>query len=383
MSTTMAIIVLVAMLALNAFFVAAEFAMVSARRDQVEPMALAGRPGAKYALRGIEDVSVQLAATQLGITACSLIIGSVGEPAIASLIEAPFRSLGVPESLVHPIALVIALLIVTFLHMVLGEMVPKNIAIAKPPTTAAVVAAPLHVFVVVMRPFIALMNHTANFLVRTLFKATPKDEVDSTFTSAQVQDFVAESGRQGLLDDDEIFLLQGALTFEKLTAADVLLPPDSLVTVTREVTPAELEALCAETGFSRYPVMDDGECVGYVHVKDAIRLPAAVRDLPMPELLIRVPSRIRSDEKLQKVMRTMQRDQAHFALVEQAEVLGPVEPGNAPPTAHRPDGAHDTDAGGADADSPVVGDAHRYAGIIAFEDVIEELVGEVREATAK
>ena len=372
MSTSMAIAVLVAMLALNAFFVAAEFAMVSARRDQVEPMALAGRPGAKYALRGIEDVSVQLAATQLGITACSLVIGAVGEPAIASLMEGPFHDWGVPEALVHPIALVISLLIVTFLHMVLGEMVPKNIAIAKPPTTAAIIAVPLHIFVLVMRPFIALINSTANFLVRTLFKATPKDEVDSTFTSAQVQDFVAESGRQGLLDDDEIALLQGALTFERLTAADVMLPPDSLVTVAREVTPAELEALCADTGFSRYPVLEDGACVGYVHVKDAIRLPAEVRDRPMPDMLVRVPSRIRSDEKLQNVMRTMQKDQTHFALVEQADVLGPVEPGKV-----GADGAADlTKATMAD-------DVHHYAGIIAFEDVLEELVGEVREATAK
>ncbi len=363
MTTATAIIVLVAMLALNAFFVAAEFAMVSARRDQVEPMALAGRPGAKHALRGIEDVSVQLAATQLGITACSLIIGAVGEPAIASLFEGPFRSWGLPEGLAHPVALVIALLIVTFLHMVLGEMVPKNIAIAKPPTTAAMIAVPLRIFVVVMRPFISLMNASANFLVRTLFKATPKDEVDSAFTSAQVQDFVAESGRQGLLDDDEISLLQGALTFERLTAADVMLAPETLVTVTREVTPAELEELCADTGFSRYPVMEDGACVGYVHVKDAIRLPAEIRDDAIPGMLIRDPSRVRSDEKLQTVMRAMQRDQTHFALVEQADVVGPAEPGESGATTI------------ADLD-------RRYAGIIAFEDVLEELVGEVREATS-
>ncbi|WP_295624509.1 hemolysin family protein [uncultured Corynebacterium sp.] len=353
MSTSVAIIVLVAMLALNAFFVAAEFAMVSARRDQVEPMALAGRSGAKYALRGIEDVSVQLAATQLGITACSLIIGSVGEPAIASLLEGPFISWGVPESLVHPIALVIALLFVTFLHMVLGEMVPKNIAIARPPATAVIIAVPLHVFVVVMRPFIKLMNSTANFLVRKMFKATPKDEVDSTFTSAQVQDFVAESGRQGLLDDDEIHLLQGALSFERLTAADVTLAPDSLVTVSREVTPAQLEALCADTGFSRYPVLSDDIFIGYVHTKDVLSLPPEVRDEPVPSTMIRNPSHVRADEKLQTVMRAMQRDQTHFALVERT------------------------------AEQAEANDGHSYAGIIAFEDVLEELVGEVREATAR
>lgn len=339
MGTTTALIVLVAMLALNAFFVAAEFAMVSARRDQVEPMALAGKTGAKQALRGIEDVSVQLAATQLGITACSLIIGAVGEPAIASLLEAPLQKSGLPAGLAHPIALTVALLFVTFLHMVLGEMVPKNIAIAKPPVTARIVAVPLHVFVVVMRPFISLMNATANVLVRTMFGATPKDEVDAAFTAAQVQDFVAESGRQGLLDDDEIALLQGALGFEKLTAADVMMPQDSLVGVSPGVTPAELEALCADTGYSRYPVLEDGRCVGYVHVKDVLRLPAAARDEPVPGELVREPSRIASGDKLQAVMRLMQAEQTHFALV-------------------------DDDAG-----------------MVAFEDVIEELVGEVREAT--
>ena len=150
MTTSTAIIVLVLLLAGNAFFVASEFAVVSARRDQLEPLASEGSKSAKYALKGIENVSTSLAATQLGITACSLLIGAVGEPAIAHLLEVPMHWLGVPDVLLHPIALVIALLIVTFLHMILGEMVPKNIAIAVPSRVAQVLVPVLHGFVVVL-----------------------------------------------------------------------------------------------------------------------------------------------------------------------------------------------------------------------------------------
>lgn len=346
MDTSTAIIVLVIMLAGNAFFVAGEFSMVSARRDQLEPKAVEGSTGAKYALRGIENVSTSLAATQLGITACSLIIGAVGEPAIASLLEAPMTAMGLPASLSHLIALIIALVFVTFLHMVLGEMVPKNIAIAGPARTAQILGPSLHFFVVIARPIIWLMNETANHLVRWMFKAEPRSEVETTFTSAQVQDFVAESGRQGILDNDEIRLLSGALNFEKLTASDVVMPVDSLRTVPESVTAAQVEALCAETGYSRFPVTaPNGKWYGYVHTKDMLSVPASRRDEPVDQELIRKPSEIRDTDKLQKVMRTMQRDQAHFAIVRDGEGT--------------------------------------RVGMVALEDVLEELVGEVREATAR
>ena len=198
----MPLLTLILLLALNAWFVAAEFAMVSARRDQIEPDAVSGSTSAKYALRGIENVSASLAATQLGITACSLLIGAVGEPAIAHFFEPYMTALGLPAGTAHVVALVLALLIVTFLHMVVGEMVPKNIAIAAPSPTAKFVAIPLHVIVRLLNPVIWAMNTTSNIVVRKVLRATPKDEVDSSFTASQVQDFVAESVRQGLLDVD-------------------------------------------------------------------------------------------------------------------------------------------------------------------------------------
>ncbi|SDB81240.1 Hemolysin, contains CBS domains [Raineyella antarctica] len=347
MSTGIALLVLVLLLAGNAFFVAAEFAMVSARRDQIEPRAAAGSASARFALKGIEDVSTSLAATQLGITACSLVIGAVGEPALAGLLEVPFQAFGLPEALVHPVALVIALLFVTLLHMVLGEMVPKNMAIARPAAAALLLGPVLHVFVVVLRPFIWLMNHSANFVVRHVFRAEPRDEVSSAFTSGEVAGFVAESGREGLLDDDQVELLTGALGFEHLTTADVAIPADQLETVSAGATVAEVEQLCAETGFSRFPGRAaDGTLVGYLHVKDLLAIPPERRREPVPRELLYDLITVPADAKLQQVMRTMQQHNVHLALVEGT------------------------------------GARAGQAAVVAFEDVLEELVGEVRDATS-
>ena len=213
-----------------------------------------------------------------------LLIGAAGEPAIAHLIEVPMHWLGVPEALMHPIALVIALVIVTFLHMVVGEMVPKNIAIAVPSRVAQVLGPVLHGFVVVFRPFIWIMNATANHLVRWLFKVEPKDEVASAFTSDDVRGFVAESGREGLLDTDEIRLLTGALNFENKTSADVALPLTGMRTVPFDITVAGVEELCAETGYSRFPVVgSDGSLEGYIHTKDVLGLPETAREPATPD----------------------------------------------------------------------------------------------------
>lgn len=347
MSDGVAILVLVLLLAGNAFFVGAEFAMVSARRDQIEPRAAEGGTAARWTLRGITDVSVSLAATQLGITACSLLIGAVGEPAIAHLIEGPLESWGVPGGLVHPIALVIALLIVTFLHMVLGEMVPKNMAIAKPAASALLLGPVLRVFVVVFRPFIWLMNTAANLVVKHVLRAEPKDEVSSSFTSAEVLEFVTESGREGLLDSEEIRLLTGALKFEELTASDVALRPGTVRTIARTATVAEVEELCADTGFSRFPVTDDADgLAGYVHAKDLLGLPAEKRGEPIPAEAVRELASVPADAKLRRVMMAMQRTNSHMAII---------------------------DGGPRSADE---------VSVIALEDVLEKLVGEVRDATS-
>ena len=346
MSTGLALFLLVLLLAGNAFFVAAEFAMVTARRDQIEPQATNGSRTARWALKGIENVTIALAASQLGITACSLLIGAVGEPAIAVLIEVPLVSLGVPQALIHPIALVIALLIVTYFHMVLGEMVPKNIAIAKPAESALILGPVLHVFVVLFRPLIWFMNTLANVIVRHVFRATPRDEVASTYTTEEVAGFVAESGREGLLDEDEIRLLQGALDFESLTAADVAIPAHAVCTVPVDATVAQVEETCARTGFSRFPLQQrDGTLKGYIHVKDLLNLASQERSALIPSEAIHELISVPPDAKLRQVVSIMQRWNVHLALIQGESTQ-----------------------------------AHAVA-VITLEDVLEELVGEIADAT--
>ncbi|MFL0578749.1 hemolysin family protein [Dietzia sp. 179-F 9C3 NHS] len=340
MNDVTAIAILVLLLLGNGFFVASEFAMVSARRDHLEPRAAEGSLRARWSLRGLENVSGSLAATQLGITACSLLIGAVGEPAIAHLIAKPLDAVGVPRGFVHPIALVIALLIVTFLHMVLGEMVPKNMAIARPAAAALLLGPVLRVFVLVFLPAIWLMNQTANLVVRYVCRVQPRDEVETTFTVDQMLGMVEASGDEGLLDEDEATLLAGALAFDHITASDVARPLAEVDTVEAGWTTGEVQELCVRTGHSRFPVRAaDGGFAGYVHVKDIVSDDPAE---PLRDERIRVIGEVLPTTPLDDVLSAMQGARAHLA---------------------------------------IVGGGGEPEGVVALGDVLARLVGEVRDVT--
>ena len=340
MSTGWAIAISAVLLAANAFFVGAEFALVSARRSVVEPKAEAGNRLARITLGAMERVSLMMAGAQLGITICSLGLGFLGEPAIAHLLEGPFEAAGMPEAAVHPIAFAIALSIVSFLHVVLGEMVPKNLALAGPERAALVLAPVLLVIVRVLHPAIASLNWIANMVLRA-FGVRAKDEVTSAFTRDEVAGLVEESRREGLIDQDEGRLLVGALTFEERDARSVLLPLDTLATVEHDVTPHHLEQVAARTGFSRFPVCRDGRLVGYLHLKDVLEFEDVHRNRPIAPSWIRALPMVAIDDRLRAILGTMQRSGAHLARVE-------------------------------DQDGEAIG-------VVALEDVLEELVGEVRD----
>jgi CBS domain containing-hemolysin-like protein len=338
----LALVLAVVLLAANAFFVGAEFALISTRREQLEPHVAAGTRGARTALKAVEQVSLMMAGAQLGITICSLGLGAVAEPAVAHLVEQPLQAAGVPEVLVHPIAFAIAMTIVVGLHMVLGEMVPKNIALAGPARSALLLGPPLFTVVRVLRPVIAALNHLSNAVLR-LIRVEPKDEVTSAYTADQVHDLVAESHDEGLLDEEGRQLLSGALEFEQQTAARVTLPAVELVTVTPDVTAGELRQLCVRTGFSRFPVVEGREMLGYVHVKDLTSTDRHPTDSPLPPSLVRPLATVHAGSPLHEVLATMQADGSHMGLV--------------------------------------VRDDGSTAGVVALEDVLEELVGEVRDGT--
>ncbi len=348
MSDVVSLFVLVALLLGNAFFVAAEFALVSARVDQIEPRAATGAPRAVKTLAAMRNVSQNMAGAQLGITLCSLGLGAVGEPAVAHLIEVPLHALHVPDALLHPIALVIALSIVTVLHMVLGEMVPKNITIAGPDRAALVLGPALAAFTRLLKPVIWFFNTTANVFVR-LFGATPTDEVAASFDEGEIRSMITQSRREGLLGTEVSDLAAGALTFEQHRVEDVLLPMDTVVTVPRSTTPRQLEAVVAEHGFSRYPVQgEDGALVGFVHVKDALGVEAADRDRPLADDLVTPLVPLAPRTKLPEVLSEMRAQGAHLG------------------------GVVDNEGG-----------ERRTVGLVALEDVLELLIGDVRDAAAE
>lgn len=340
MSTGTALLVGVLLLAGNAFFVGAEFAVISARRSAIEPRAEAGDRRARTALWAMEHVSLMLACAQLGVTVCSTGLGIVAEPALAHLLEVPFEALGVPAALLHPVSLVLALAIVVYLHVVLGEMVPKNLAVAGPETAALWFAPPLVLLGRAVRPVIAALNWVANHAVR-LAGVEPKDEVASAFTAQEVQSIVEHSQAEGVLRDEQ-GLLAGAIEFSSRTAGDVMVAVDELVTVGPRTTPDDVEHLVARTGFSRFPLRGDDDALrGYLHLKDVLYASNGDRFDPVPAWRVRALASVRPADEVEDALRAMQRSGAHLARVE------------------GPDGV---------------------LGVVFLEDILEELVGEVRDA---
>jgi CBS domain containing-hemolysin-like protein len=355
MSSGVALALALALLLGNAFFVGAEFAVISARRSQVEPLADGGRRSARTTLWAMEHVSLMLAASQLGITVCSLGLGAVAEPSLAHLLEVPFGAVRLPEGLVHPVAFTLALGIVVYCHVVVGEMVPKNLALAGPERAALLLAPPLVGVARALAPLIRVLTAVTNGLLR-LLRVEPKAELASAFTAEEVHSIVTESRREGLLADEHN-LLTGALELGDQRAGDVMVPLDRLVTAPLGSTPADVEALVGRTGFSRFPVITEpspgagettesarsGAFVGYLHLKDLLYADDGRHELPVPARRIRSLGSVAVDDELEDVLAAMQRSGAHLARV------------------------LDTDG--------------EQVGVVFLEDVLEELVGEVRDAT--
>lgn len=341
MNDYVAIVVAIALLAGNAFFVGAEFALISARRTQIEPRAAEGSYPARITVRAMEKVSLMMAGAQLGITMCSLGLGAIGEPAVAHQLEKPLEAIGVTGAWLHGIAFAIALIIVVALHMVLGEMVPKNIAIAGPERSAILLGPPLYLIVTILKPVIWTLNAVSNLVLKAL-KVKPTEEIASAFNADQVAAFVAQSRQEGLLDEESHRVMTGSISLSFESVQDVLTPCDELVSLPVDVTPQRAQKECVKTGFSRFPLVDDGEFVGYLHLKDFVDVARGHATKPIPPDAVRPLTFIGADTSLEEALTAMQARGTHIALVR-------------------------------DDDGDVIGAA-------MLEDVIERLVGEVVDA---
>ncbi len=319
-----AILVAVALLAGNAFFVGAEFALISARRTQIEPRAAEGSYPARVTVRAMEKVSLMMAGAQLGITMCSLGLGAIGEPAVAHQLEVPLAAIGVTGAWLHGIAFAVALMIVLALHMVLGEMVPKNIAIAGPERSAILLGPPLYFIVTILKPLIWTLNALSNVVLKAL-KVKPTQEIASAFNADQVAAFVAQSREEGLLDEESHRVMTGSISLSFETVQDVLTPCDELVTLPVDVTPQRAQKECIKTGFSRFPLVDEqGKFVGYLHLKDFVAVPRGHATKPIPTDAVRPLTFIDADTSLEEALTAMQARGTHIALVrvDDGEVIG-------------------------------------------------------------
>ncbi|MBV9832726.1 MAG: HlyC/CorC family transporter, partial [Marmoricola sp.] len=315
MSTTSAIWLGLVLLLGNALFVGAEFALVSARRTKVEPQAAEGSRVARTTLRAMERLSLMIAAAQFGITVCSLGLGAVAEPAVAHLFEPLAHAVGLPEGWIHPVAFTIAMVCVVYLHVVLGEMVPKNLALAGPERAAMVLAPPMVALVTVLKPVVVGLDALANAVVRAM-RIEPRAELVSSFTLEEVEAMVDESRHEGMLDESEYERLSGALGFTSRTVADVLLPLDKLETVERGARASDVELKCAETGYSRFPIVGrDGELVGYLHIKDVLHADPHGRARVVDQTWIRPFAEVQLSDTLVSALQILQAKGAHMATV--------------------------------------------------------------------
>ncbi|GAA3196217.1 hemolysin family protein [Streptomyces virens] len=334
--TAVQLLIGLATLVVNAFFVGAEFALISVRRSQVEPHADRGDRRARSVLWGLEHVSALMAAAQLGITLCTLILGVVAEPAIEHLLEPVFHAVGLPEGAGHAVSFVIALTLATYLHMLLGEMVPKNIALAEPVRSALMLGPPLVALARALRPVIFTVNAFANALL-TLLRVQTRNEVVASYSDAELAQIVKDSGEAGLIDDRARERLHDALELGRRPVRDVVVPLERVVYARTGVTPEGLERLSAQSGFSRFPVVDgQRRIVGYLHVKDA--LDASPRDLPFRLRDMRPVARVRESTPMDDVLTAMRGSRTHLAAV--------------------------------------LGADGRLAGLVTMEDVLQELFGQ-------
>ncbi|MFC6094328.1 hemolysin family protein [Saccharothrix lopnurensis] len=341
MNTTWALVISLFLLVANAFFVAAEFALIAAKRHRLEQDAETSR-AARAAVAGVRELSLMLAGAQLGITLCTLGLGALAKPAVADLLDPLLVGVGLPDAVAYAIAFTLSLFVVVFLHMVVGEMAPKSWAITHPERSATLLAIPFRAFAHVVRLLLSGLNGITNALLRA-FKVEPQDELAQAHRPEELRMLVRQSGEHGLIPEGQQRLLTRMLQLQKTTVAQIMVPIEDTVSVTEDTGARAIEHRSRESGRSRFPVRDaGGGFVGLVHIREAVRATAAGRDVPARELMSR-PLTLPAGMPVAGAVTAMREDRAQLALV-----AGPDD---------------------------------RVVGIATLEDLLEELIGDFEDET--
>jgi putative hemolysin len=343
-SSLVGLVAVIALIAANGFFVAGEFALVKIRATRINQLAKEGNKTAKVIQTQLAHLDTYIAATQLGITLASLALGWIGEPSLAHLIDPLFAWIGGPaaEALTHTLAVIISFTIITAGHIILGELVPKSIALQRSEAAVFFVSRPLQLFAQLFRPFIALMNGVGNTVVRLLgFEAT--SEHANVHSVEELEMLVAQSRQGGAIDAQEEELLHHIFDFGDKTVSQVMVPRTEIVGIAASASLEQAEALFATEQYTRLPVYDGSieNIIGLVHLKDIFthaRMPITSFDL---RSLLRPVLYVTETTPIERLLPQMQSQRIHLAIV--------------------------LDEYGA------------TAGMVTLEDIMEEIVGEVQD----
>jgi len=315
--TVPSLLVIMLLLVANGFFVAIEFSLVATPSTRIEPLAQQGHRRASLALAAMHDLNPQLAGAQLGITMASLLLGFIAEPAFADLLEHVLSPLGVPSRMTETLGFVLALVAVTLAHMVIGEMIPKNLAIAQPDRTLLAVAWPNAGYIAVFRPVIWALSAAANAVVR-LLGIEPRSELASAHTPDEIASMVAVSRREGMIEDVAHQLLTGALDLGDRPVRAVMTHREAVVTIGHTATVQEAEDRVLATRLTRLVVTGPSgleDIRGFVHAKDLLTVPEAERRQQLAPARIRSVLTVGAEDTLDDALIAMQRSRRHLAFV--------------------------------------------------------------------
>ena len=339
--TLLDILLVAFLIFMNGFFVAAEFCCVKIRTSRLETLIAEGSSRAGYAKQLTEHLDYSLSVTQFGITLASLGLGWVGEPALATLILPVTRAVGLPDEVGHTVALAVAFTIITSLHIVLGELTPKSMAIANVEDIMLAIAFPMVLFSRVMRPFVWILNTVANAISRR-FGYDIKGENEDAHTEEEIRLLMKESYRQGLINSTEADFVDNVFSFTELNAREIMVPRTDMICLYLDDTPAERIKTILEEQQTRYPVCyeDKDHIIGFIHVKDL--LPPLVRGERLNlRRYIRKALVVPESMDGSVLLRTMQEQGSQLAIV--------------------------------------VDEYGGTAGMVTVEDIIEQIVGDIRD----
>lgn len=343
MLTALGLLAVVALIAANGYFVAAEFSFVATRRSRIEDLAASGDRRAQNLVAVLQRLSFMLSGAQLGITVTSLVVGFIAEGTLGEAVRPLVEAFGLPDATARGIALTIGFVVATGTQMVFGELAPKNLAIARPEPVALALAGSIRLFLRLTSPIIALFDNSANGLLRRL-GIEPVEEIEQAVSPEELGHIIEESERHGDLTDQQADLLARVLEFRDLRAGAVMVPRTVMVSIDADATCDDLRRLAVRTGLSRFPVLDGDDpddILGVVQAKAVFSVPLEERHhRPVTDLMAE-PLAIPESAPLAPLLGDFRDRHTHMAIV--------------------------------------VDEHGGTAGIVSLEDLLEELVGEIRD----